>query len=131
LRRYAAIAATRWFNQKRGLALGVLTASSATGQLIFLPLPTWLIDHLGWRYPLAPSLIRLTFAGALAVLLMCENPSDIGLGPYGAPAPAPGDLASRTAPHRPHRSGAPLGCCAMFRVQALSGSCSPPSSFAA
>jgi MFS family permease len=93
----SAIIATRWFNQKRGLVLGILTASSATGQLLFLPLAAWLAEHVGWRYALAPSLIGLLLAGALALLLMCENPSDIGLAPYGDPAPAPGRSAPRAA----------------------------------
>src|SRR5215470_1872155 len=34
----AAIIANRWFVKRRGLVTGVLTASSATGQLIFLPI---------------------------------------------------------------------------------------------
>ena len=34
---FAATVANRWFVQKRGLVIGALTASSATGQLIFLP----------------------------------------------------------------------------------------------
>jgi MFS family permease len=34
---FVATIATRWFDQRRGLVTGVLTAASATGQLIFLP----------------------------------------------------------------------------------------------
>src|SRR5512143_1996604 len=33
-----ATVAARWFNARRGLAVGILTASVATGQLVFLPL---------------------------------------------------------------------------------------------
>ncbi len=33
-----ATVATRWFSERRGLVIGILTASSATGQLVFLPL---------------------------------------------------------------------------------------------
>ena len=33
-----ATVASRWFMQRRGLVVGMLTASNATGQLIFLPL---------------------------------------------------------------------------------------------
>ena len=53
----AAIVSTRWFTERRGLVLGMLTASSATGQLAFLPLAAWLESHYGWRWALAPSLI--------------------------------------------------------------------------
>ena len=47
----SAIVSARWFcTERRGLVLGMLTASSATGQLVFLPLAAWLVDHAGWRY---------------------------------------------------------------------------------
>ena len=39
----------RWFHQRRGLVLGVLTASTATGQLVFLPMLAALVEQLGWR----------------------------------------------------------------------------------
>ena len=34
----AAVVATRWFDERRGLVLGALSAANATGQLVFLPL---------------------------------------------------------------------------------------------
>ncbi|GJE57200.1 hypothetical protein EKPJFOCH_3713 [Methylobacterium thuringiense] len=40
-----ATVATRWFVARRGLVLGLLTASTATGQLVFLPLLAWLTDR--------------------------------------------------------------------------------------
>ena len=42
----AATVATRWFTQRRGLVVGLLSASSATGQLVFLPLIAELTDTL-------------------------------------------------------------------------------------
>ena len=42
-----ATVAIRWFDRRRGLVLGLLTASSATGQLIFLPLASALIVRHG------------------------------------------------------------------------------------
>ena len=47
----SAVVANRWFETHRGLVVGVLTASSATGQLLFLPVGAWLIEHFGWRTP--------------------------------------------------------------------------------
>ena len=41
----AAMIANRWFVARRGLVTGILTASNATGQLIFLPLLAWLVEH--------------------------------------------------------------------------------------
>src|ERR1700753_375737 len=44
-----ATVATRWFSARRGLVVGIMTASVATGQLIFLPLLATLTERLGWR----------------------------------------------------------------------------------
>src|ERR1700689_4323174 len=47
--------ATRWFTKRRGLVVGVLSASNATGQLLFLPVAAWLSEHWGWRMAIAPA----------------------------------------------------------------------------
>ena len=74
----------RWFAARRGLVIGILTASTATGQLIFLPvLASEVVGH-GWRWA------SLTVAGALLVvtplvaLVMRDRPADVGLRAYGA-----------------------------------------------
>ncbi|MBP2231046.1 MFS family permease [Azospirillum agricola] len=90
-----ATVATRWFSQRRGLVVGLLTASSATGQLVFMPLLSMLTERMGWRVALA-LLCALLWVAALAVLaLMRDRPSDLGLAAYGEeggavapPAPA-------------------------------------------
>src|SRR5271166_4952397 len=46
---FSAIVSTRWFTEQRGLVVDILTASNATGQLVFLPLAAWLEAHYGWR----------------------------------------------------------------------------------
>ncbi len=75
--------ANRWFIKNRGLVLGLLTASSATGQLIFLPLLAHLATNYGWRA------VSLTVAGVafalipLVALLMRDRPAEMGLAPYG------------------------------------------------
>jgi len=72
--------------------LGLLTASTATGQLLFLPLLAWVVSRADWRY------VVWIVAGAalllipLIALLMPERPADVGLARYGASssdAPAP------------------------------------------
>jgi sugar phosphate permease len=76
----------RWFVARRGLMMGILTASTATGQLVFLPLLAWLVTHDGWRSA------ALLMAGAalvlapLAALLVRDFPADKGLVPYGGTA---------------------------------------------
>ena len=80
----AATVVSRWFVERRGIVLGILTAAGATGQLAFLPFLAWLAEDHGWKY-----VSIAVAAGALAVipvmaLLMRERPGDLGLRPYGA-----------------------------------------------
>ncbi len=96
----SAIVSSRWFTARRGLVLGLLTASSATGQLAFLPLAAWLVDHAGWRYALIPSVIGLAIAALLVVLFMADRPSDVGLAPYGE-TPSPANLVAAAPPAAP------------------------------
>jgi MFS family permease len=42
--------ANRWFEKRRGLAVGILTASTATGQLILLPVLAIIIENYSWRW---------------------------------------------------------------------------------
>jgi sugar phosphate permease len=78
-----AIIATRWFVARRGLVVGMLTASSATGQLVFLPFAAWLVDHVGWRYALVPTIVALGVVAVLMLLFMRDRPSDVGLAAFG------------------------------------------------
>ena len=80
----AATVANRWFVARRGVVLGALTAASATGQLVFLPLLAWLADTIGWR---AASLT--VAAAALGVVplvrrFMQSRPEDVGARAFGA-----------------------------------------------
>jgi MFS family permease len=87
--------AARWFSARRGLVVGILTASAATGQLVFLPLLASLTDHLGWRTALAVMCCMLGVAAFAVLMVMRDRPSDLGLRPFGddgkqpLPAPAP------------------------------------------
>src|ERR1700688_302635 len=82
----AATVSARWFNSRRGLIVGLLTASSATGQLVFLPLLASVAAHSGWRNALLIVCVLLGAAAIVAGLLMRDRPSDLGLEPYGAPS---------------------------------------------
>jgi sugar phosphate permease len=79
----AAIVATRWFDERRGLVIGALSAANATGQLVFLPVLARLVERQGWRTA------ALTVAGAAAMLfvivlvVMRDRPADLGLRRYG------------------------------------------------
>ena len=83
---FAATVANRWFVQKRGLVIGALTASSATGQLIFLPGLSRIAEMTGWK---SVSLTITVVALALIPfvwLFLKERPQDAGVLPYGAAA---------------------------------------------
>ena len=81
----AATIASRWFVKRRGLVVGVLTASYATGQLAFLPALAWVVDAYGWRWATgAVSVLAVGLILPLLVLLMRERPASLGLRAYGA-----------------------------------------------
>src|SRR5713226_1068463 len=73
-----AIVATRWFVRRRGLITGIFAASTATGQLIFLPGQAAIIEAYGWRLSvLLVAAVALGVAGLVA-LLMREDPKQLG-----------------------------------------------------
>lgn len=84
-----ATVATQWFSKRRGLVVGLLTASAATGQLVFLPALAALTDQFGWRCALAFILVALLIAVVAVLALMRDRPADLGLLPYGATEPPP------------------------------------------
>lgn len=98
---FAATVTNRWFVRRRGLVTGILTAAGASGQLVFLPLLSWLVEHHGWR----PAAVTVALS-ALAVvpfvwLLLRDHPADTGVAAYGAegftPKPPPVRGAARRA----------------------------------
>ncbi len=79
----------RWFYANRGLALGMLTASAATGQLLFLPfLAKLVVDH-GWRSSVITMATLALLMAPLALLLMRDEPVEKGLLPLGQPDSVP------------------------------------------
>jgi len=73
----------RWFVTRRGLAMGLLAASSATGQLAFLPFLAWVQEHEGWRAAFLLVAGAIAAIAALVALLLPESPDRMGLRPYG------------------------------------------------
>ncbi|MFE5408927.1 MFS transporter [Microbacterium sp. NPDC056569] len=105
---FAATVTDTWFAKRRGLVSGVLTAGSATGQLIFLPIIAVAAEDYGWR--IASLIIA---SGALLVVplvlaLLRDRPSDLGVGRYGEP-----DAAVEKAPARPARAARGEGAAAL------------------
>lgn len=82
----AATVVSRWFTARRGVVMGVLTASTATGQLILLPLLASITERGGWR----PAVVVVACIAAamvpIVLFLMRDRPADVGLLPYGGAA---------------------------------------------
>jgi MFS family permease len=106
---FAATIANTWFAKNRGLVIGILTAGSAAGQLVFLPFIAALAQDPGWRQ--ASLLIA---AGALAVVplvlkFLKNSPADAGVLPYGAepePGAAPGPVPPPAGAGEPRQNAA-------------------------
>jgi predicted MFS family arabinose efflux permease len=98
---FAATVTNRWFTERRGLVTGILTAGSASGQLIFLPVLSWLTERHGWRPATVTVALGALAVVPLVVLLLRDHPADVGLAPYGAPEfvprPAPMTGSARRA----------------------------------
>jgi len=81
--------------KRRGMVTGIFAASTATGNLVFLPLQAAIVESAGWRVAvLIVSVVALAVA-FLVALLMRDDPSEVGVAPYGAhtPQPAPVQVA--------------------------------------
>ena len=73
----------RWFTERRGLAMGILTASNATGQLIFLPALAKLVEDHGWRVAALCVVALGVLLLPVIALLMRNHPRDLGINRLG------------------------------------------------
>ena len=85
----AATVANRWFTERRGVVMGLLTASTATGQLLFLPLLASIAETAGWQAVAWTVAVVVAAIIPLIAWLLVERPEDIGLKSYGAAADEP------------------------------------------
>jgi MFS family permease len=96
---FVATLGTRWFVKRLGLVTGVLSAASATGSLLFLPLVAHISESPGgWKTSaLLVSAVALVTV-PLVLIFFREHPADINIPPYGAdeivvPPPSSGNAA--------------------------------------
>jgi len=95
---FAATVANRWFIERKGIVVGALTAATASGQLVFLPLLSHFALTYGWKS------VSITVGSAAALVVpfiyffLKEKPELIGLTPYGAPdgwqPPPPNEMSA-------------------------------------
>jgi len=105
----AATVANRWFETRRGFVTGILTASNASGQMIFLPALAWLATSYGWRYAaVTVAVVAMVLVFPIVALVFRDRPQSIGLQPFGATEPV--EAPERpTQPFRPAIDGLLLG----------------------
>ena len=87
----------RWFVARRGLALGILGSASSTGQIIFLPLFMAMITYAGWRQGSMALIVVAVILLPLIFLFMRDDPSEVGLEPYGAGDPNAAKAGGKTS----------------------------------
>ena len=96
--------AARWFVERRGLALGIMTNANAAGQIVFLPLLMSIVVARGWRSALMAIAVTAILLVPAIWLWMRDRPSDVGLEPYRAKLPnrlPPGRTGYRRGEIRP------------------------------
>jgi MFS transporter, OFA family, oxalate/formate antiporter len=95
---------SRWFDRRRGLALGVALSATGVGGAIFSLLVQLLIEHVGWRLAFVCVAALIGFVVLpIIMLLLRESPESMGLHVDGA-AEAPNKQAGS-----PEAEGMTLG----------------------
>ncbi|WP_310727875.1 MFS transporter [Streptomyces sp. N2A] len=122
----------RWFSRRRGLITGILTAGSTAGQLLFLPLLAWLVDHTNWRIASFTVAAAALAVVPLVLFFIRERPQDVGQRPFGDdPTTAPKDDSPERAefaeplPTAAEPEFNPLGVTGPFRVLLAAGRTRP------
>lgn len=80
----AATVSNRWFVERRGLVVGILTVANATGQLIFLPTLASVTGAAGWRAAVLVVAGSALLVVPLVIIFVRNRPQDVGLQPYGS-----------------------------------------------
>ena len=79
------VIAARWFEARRGLAIGIAAGGMSAGQLVIIPLAAALMLWFGWRVSLFwLGLGVLALVLPVALWLIRNEPADRGVRAYGA-----------------------------------------------
>ncbi len=77
---------SRWFDRKRGLALGIAGSGVGTGTIVMPPFVGFLIDQFGWRYACLIAGITIWAVAIPVSFLLKRDPYEIGTLPDGEKA---------------------------------------------
>ncbi len=98
---------TRWFEKRRGMAMGLTMAGNGLGPFIFSPLVTWIILRWDWQMAFVLLSVTMTAVLVLACFFLRNHPHEMGLMPYGAEAisiPPPSQEVAQATTSRPDNS---------------------------
>ena len=107
---------SRWFDRRRGMALGILGTGFSLGGFLVVPLMQTIIDRVGWEasFVFAAAAISAVYL-VLALFVIRDHPADLGLQVDGA-------VREQGRPMRPVLHGLPLAVAArtpIFWAQSL------------
>ena len=81
---------SNWFEKRRGMAIGVMSAGIGAGGLVLAPLiGVYLIPNFGWRVAYLALAVLAWMLIPLALFVIKTKPADMGLYPDGRQAPEP------------------------------------------
>jgi MFS family permease len=80
---FAATITNTWFFARKGLVSGILSAGSATGQLIFLSSYAGLVETNGWRFVSLVVALSALAVVPLILIFMKDSPAKVGVLRYG------------------------------------------------
>ncbi|MBA4493908.1 MFS transporter [Paenactinomyces guangxiensis] len=80
----ASVAVTKWFDAKRGFALGLVEAGFGAGQMILVPASVLLIGYVGWKYTvMILGMFIVAVVTPVLLFFLRNEPSDVGASAYG------------------------------------------------
>ena len=82
----AGAVANRWFAQRTGFAMGLLTSANAAGQLVFLPVLAMMAERFGWQGVAIGVTVAIACVLPVVAIMLPESPAAIGLPAYGSTA---------------------------------------------
>jgi MFS family permease len=88
----------RWFGKQQGLVMGFITASTATGNLVFLPFLASIAQHHGWQPVVWITAVAVAAMIPIVAFLLPETPAAVGLHAYGAAVDSPAPPTVRANP---------------------------------
>jgi MFS family permease len=85
----AAVVTSKWFDARRGVVMGALSAANATGQLVFLPWLARIVERYGWRWAAIAIGSSMAVISVVVWIVMRDSPAAMGLKPFGWSEHAP------------------------------------------